>query len=162
MQQLRRGETTFRDCVRALAAVGLLAGVLLAHPVHAQDRPRGGWMAEDAIRSEFTDRLLNGIYPNTNPWSEHLFANGTTDYREGDKHWIGRWWTEDRAFCFSYPPPGIGGCFRVVRLGSNCYELYEAGDAIGRGQGRPEDADLWNGRMWVAEKPATCDEQPTS
>ena len=128
----------------------------------AQARPRGGWMSEDAIRQEFTDRLLNGVYPNTNPWSEHMFANGTTDYREGDKHWSGQWWTEDRAFCFSYPPPGIGGCFRVVRLGTNCYELYETGDAIGRSEGRPEDANLWNGRMWVADRPATCDEQPTS
>ncbi len=143
-------------------AVGLVAAWLAAAPVHAQDKPRGGWMSAAAITQEFTDRLLHGIYPNTNPWSEHLYRDGTTDYREGDKRWTGKWWTEDRAFCFAYPPPGIGGCFRVVRLGVNCYELYEAGAEAGRGEGRPEDLQLWNGRMWVADLKATCDQPPTS
>ena len=139
----------------------LLALLLAVAPADAQERQRGGWMSSDAIRQEFSGRLLNGIYPNTNPWSEQIFADGTTDYREGPKHWLGKWWLEDRAFCFSYPPPGLGGCFRVVRLGTNCYELYETSGA-GRGEERPEGADLWNGRMWVAEIPATCNEAPTS
>ena len=46
-------------------------------------------------------------------------------------------------------------------LGTNCYELYETGGAES-GEERPEGADLWNGRMWVADKPATCNEAPTS
>lgn len=143
----------------SLAALLMVATVAVAT---AQERPRGGWLSGDALRGEFTGKLLNGIYPNTNPWSEQLFADGTTDYREGDKHWRGTWWIEDRAFCFVYPPPGVGGCFHVVRLGTNCYELYERGEAAARGEGRPEESDLWNGRMWVADRPATCDEQPSS
>ncbi|MFM9939267.1 MAG: hypothetical protein ACKVP7_07215 [Hyphomicrobiaceae bacterium] len=145
-----------------VAVAWLAALFLLLSQGQAQDKPRGGWMSAEAIRQEFTDRLLNGIYPSTMPWSEHLFRDGSTDYREGDKRWKGRWWTEDRAFCFAYPPPGVGGCFRVVRLGVNCYELYETGAAAGRGDGRPDDVQAWNGRMWVADKKATCDEQPTS
>jgi hypothetical protein len=160
VESIRPGLTA-SAAVRGLA-LGLALAAVAASAGAAQERARGGWMPADAIRREFTGRLLNGIYPNASEWSEHLFANGTTDYREGTIRWAGRWWTEDRSFCFVYPPPGVGGCFRVVRLGSNCYELYETGSAIGRGDARPDDTDLWNGRMWLAERQATCDERPTS
>ena len=140
----------------------LVAVILFAASAAAQDASRAGWMSDDAIRGEFTGHLLNGIYPSGSPWSEHLFGDGATDYREGAKRWRGQWWIESRAFCFAYPEPGTGGCFRVVRLGQNCYELYEATGLAGRGDDAPVGASLWNGRMWRADRPATCDEKPTS
>ncbi len=151
-------------CLAPLAAFVFIALALL--PAAAQEKqapsaPRAGWLDGNQIRREFSEKLLNGIYPTGNPWSEQLFADGTTDYREGEKRWRGTWWTESRAFCFRYPPPGVGGCFAVVRLGSNCYELYEISGAM-PDERPPELAGSWNGRMWVADRPATCDEKPTS
>jgi hypothetical protein len=142
-----------------MTAAGLLA---LATPAHATDPPAGelAWMSEEAIRAEFTGRRLTGIYPNFNQWSETIGADGSTDYREGLKHWNGLWWTESGAFCFSYPPPGHGGCFRVVRVSSNCFELYDYSTHPGQAEAPPAVQDRWNGRMWHADRPTTCEERP--
>lgn len=148
-----------RPIARFLGAGALLA--LLAGAGSAQDRPRAGWLSGEQVRNEFTGRLLNGIYPSGVPWSEFLSADGSTDYREGEKHWRGQWWVDGRTFCFRYPPPGVGGCFGIVRLGLNCYELYER-RGIAHDDTPPAEANAWNGRMWDAGRPATCDEQPTS
>jgi hypothetical protein len=123
--------------------------------------PPAAWMPGAAIRSEFTGRPIAGIYPSGRPWTETIHSDGTTDYREGGKHWLGRWWIRDREFCFSYPPPGLGGCFRVVRTSANCYELYDFSGEAGRGEEPPHLDDLWNGRLWVADRPTTCEERPT-
>lgn len=152
-----------RGVATAAALAWLWAGPALAQADGpSPGAPRAGWMSGAAIQTEFSGRRLSGIYPNTNPWSEQIHADGSTDYREGDRHWLGRWWVDNDAFCFVYPPPGVGGCFRVVRLGVNCYELYDFSRGAGAAPAPPDLANLWNGRMWDTGRPATCDEKPTS
>jgi hypothetical protein len=118
-------------------------------------------MSGDDIRRELTGLALAGIYPSNSRWTETIGADGTTDYREGEKHWQGTWWLRDREFCFSYPPPGVGGCFRVTRISANCYELYDFSGEQGRAEEPPNIAMLWNGRMWRQDSPTTCEARPT-
>ena len=68
------------------SAAAFLAVLLAVTPATAQERQRGGWMSSDAIRQEFSGRLLNGIYPNTSPWPEQTLADCTTAYRALPKH----------------------------------------------------------------------------
>ena len=151
----------------------LIAGLalVLAGPVGVLTSPAGlaedergaiAWMSGEAIRESFSGKALSGIYPNHESWNEQIFADGTTDYREAQKRWRGSWWVDDRAFCFSYPPPGIGGCFRVARMSRNCFELYETTGPEGRGDEPPLVPGSWNGRMWLTAEPPTCDERPLS
>lgn len=117
-------------------------------------------MNRDEIVAAFVGHQLAGIYPSRVPWQEHIRSDGTTTYREGGAQREGKWWMRDDLFCFSYALPQSGGCFQVVAVGRNCYELY----AIGRGGGaEPPTLDSqrhWNGRMWREDIPATCEEKP--
>ena len=147
---------------RFVAAV-VLAQFALAEMAAAEDDRSGlVWLSGDAIHAAFSGQKLGGIYPNGDLWSETIQANGSTDYREGAKHWLGQWWTTQREFCFSYPAPGVGGCFRVTRISVNCFELYEFSGAAGKSDVPPDIANHWNGRMWHADRPTTCEERPSS
>ena len=94
--------------------------------------------------------------------ASQLASQSIEHYREGDKHWRGEWWVTDREFCFAYPPPGLGGCFRVTQVSANCYELYDFSSDAAKAEEPPNIADLWNGRMWLSTKPTTCEERPNS
>ena len=143
--------------------LALLALLAFGRAAGAEERRSGlVWLSGDAIRGAFSGQNLGGIYPNGNLWSEAIDAGGSTDYREGAKHWLGQWWVTAREFCFSYPPPGLGGCFRVTRISVNCFELYDFSNDAAKAEEPPYLADLWNGRMWLASQPTTCEERPSS
>jgi hypothetical protein len=140
---------------------GLIVALCAAAPgAHAQTADPRAWMGRDEIIAAFVGQQLAGIYPSKVPWREHVRPDGTTTYREGSAQREGRWWMRGDHFCFSYALPQSGGCFQVVAVGRNCYELY----AIGRGGGAeppPSNAQRhWNGRMWREDIPATCEEKP--
>lgn len=145
-------------------AAAVLASILALLPcVSRAEEDRSGlvWMSADEITATFKGESLAGLYPSNAPWTETIRADGTTDYREGTKRWQGTWWVRDREFCFSYPPPGVGGCFRVTRISANCYELYEFTQPTGSDETPPYIADLWNGRMWRTDRPTTCEARPS-
>lgn len=146
-----------RIALASTLATGLAMSWLPARATEPQQQP-SAWMTGEEIESQFAGASLAGIYPNRNQWTEQIAKDGSTDYREGSKHWQGRWWVDDREFCFEYPPPGLGGCFRIVKRTANCYELYEYDSTLGRNEEPPDIANRWNGRMWHTDRPTTCEE----
>lgn len=133
-----------------------------AEPDRKQTEFGIAWLSGDAIRGTFSGHKVGGLYPDGRLWSEAINADGSTDYRENAKHWLGQWWATAREFCFAYPAPGQGGCFRVTRISVNCFELYDFSGAAAKAEEPPHLADLWNGRMWRASEPTTCEERPSS
>ena len=120
------------------------------------------WMSGDAIRGTFAGEHLQGVYPSGNRWTEQIKIGGKSDYREEARHWVGDWWVDGDAFCFRYPPPGLGGCFRIARVSTNCFELYGVTGAEGGAREPPVLADRWNGRMWLSRQATTCEQNPVS
>lgn len=118
-------------------------------------------MGRDEIIAAFVDHQLSGVYPSGVPWSEMVRSDGTSDYREGGSRREGRWWMRGNDFCFRYHLPLSGGCFRVVRVGANCYELYVVNPGRETVPG-PQSGANWNGRMWRDDTAPTCEERPTS
>lgn len=146
--------------------IGLcLLSVLLALDVIPRARAQDGgplsWMKRDEIVEAFVDRQLSGVYPSGVPWTEMVRRDGTSDYREGRQRREGRWWMSGDNFCFAYALPQSGGCFQVVQIGSNCFELYAVGTS-GNAQAPPAGTRRhWNGRMWRESEAATCHERPS-
>ena len=139
----------------------LLSVFVFMRAAHADDFLTRNAMNRDDIIAAFVDQQLSGVYPSGAPWSELVRSDGTSDYREGGNQREGRWWMQNDNFCFRYGLPLSGGCFRVVRIGANCYELY----AVNPGQETvpgPQTGANWNGRMWRDHAAPTCDERPTS
>jgi hypothetical protein len=148
--------------MRALPGIFMLLAMLAVSPASSEeDRSGLVWLSGEEIRLGFAGKALAGLYPSQRPWNEFIYFDGTTDYREGSNRWKGTWWIRGREFCFSYPPPGVGGCFRVTRISSNCYELYEFDSSLSSEETPPTLAHMWNGRMWEADKPTTCEARPT-
>ncbi len=146
---------------QAVRAVAVLAFATVAWTALAADDPVAGWMQADAIRSEFSGQSLAGVYPGGRMWSEDIAADGTTEYREAGIRRPGQWWTTALEFCFSYPEPGVGGCFRVTKVSTNCYELYDYSSEFGRAEAPPLQKGAWNGRMWRTQAPHTCELSPS-
>ena len=151
---------------RMAVACLLAAAMTLTFAAAHADPPRAarpGWLPGDAIRTELTGGHLAGIYPNKVGWKEQINPDGSTDYQEGDRRRPGQWNIADDQFCFVYADPPPGGCFRVIKHNSNCYELYTTG--IGGDEpaapASPEGMP-WNGRMWRDGVPTTCEDVPTS
>ena len=147
-----------RHVLRGIAAVAFAA---VTWTVAAADDRVAGWMPAEAIRSEFSGRSLAGVYPSGMTWAEDIFADGTTDYREAQVRRAGQWWVTTLEFCFSYPQPGVGGCFRVTKVSANCYELYDYSSEFGRSDAPPLQKGAWNGRMWRTQVPHTCESSPS-
>lgn len=128
-------------------------------PVLADDRP---WMGEAAIRKDLVGHKLAGTYPSGVTWSEEIRQDGSTDYQEAGLRSRGNWTLDGQQFCFTYVDMLPGGCFRMIKLGSNCYELYIQRDAAAEAEPEPPGEGIaWNGRMWRATEPATCEEKPS-
>lgn len=144
---------------RALLALAVTLGPIA--PAAADDFLARNSMSRDDILAAFVDRQLSGVYPSGTPWSELIRSDGSTDYREGGARRDGRWWFRSNDFCFRYDVPLSGGCFRVVRIGANCYELYAVNPGEENSLG-PREGASWNGRLWRDDTAHTCDERPTS
>lgn len=158
---LRHAGTALRLAKAASVLLGLAIG---SSPLAEAEENRSGlaWMSGRAITEAFAGKSLKGLYPNGNVWTEEIYADSRTDYREGPKHWKGNWWVTDKEFCFAYPPPGLGGCFRVTKISLNCFELYDFSGEAAHLPEPPFIGDRWNGRMWYADRPTTCEEKPSS
>jgi hypothetical protein len=121
------------------------------------------WMQEAQIRSELIGLRLVGIYPSGVAWNELIRPDGTTDYEERGERRPGHWNVAGELFCFVYTRQSQGGCFRVVKHGANCYELYTASIG-GQVPAEPPPARnmSWNGRMWRDGERSTCEEKNIS
>ena len=163
-----RNGTPIRAVAKRSLSSKVLRALLAAQAIgtfaraEAQDSGLLTWMGRDAIIGAFVDRQLSGVYPSGVPWTELVRRDGTSDYREGQQRREGRWWMSGDHFCFAYALPQSGGCFQVVQVGKNCYELYAVGSSGGV-QAPPDRAQRsWNGRMWREDEAATCQETPST
>jgi len=144
------------------ASLALFLALDLTASAHGQDSMDRNAMSRDEVVAAFVDQQLSGVYPSGLPWSELIRSDGTSDYREGGNRREGRWWLRGHHFCFSYAMPMSGGCFRVVRVGANCYELYAVTPSGDAPAAPPNAEGHWNGRMWRDSAAPTCEERPTS
>lgn len=151
-----------RPCTRPVLA--LLIGLAVVAPAVSPARSESDavrWMTGDEIRREFTDSAVAGTYASGEDWTERMHADGTTDYADQEGALAGKWWIDGLHMCFSYPRPDFGTCFRVVRVGANCYEQYDFGAEPGAESEEDDLASRWSGRLWHSDRPATCEDSTT-
>jgi hypothetical protein len=122
-------------------------------------------MTEEAMRSAFIGKTLDGHYADGQSWTETYTADGRLDYREERRSGLGHWYFRDNVFCTFYDPgPGIsGGCFQAVQTSSNCYEFYLARYSEREAGKEPPlgPAGRWVARAARRGEPPTCQAQPT-
>jgi hypothetical protein len=146
---------------RGLLAVSVYAFAIIAL-AHAAGAVRG-WMQSAEMNAELVGVKLAGVYPSGVAWTEEIAADGSSDYLERGERRRGKWAISGELFCFEYTVLIQGGCFRVVKFGTNCYELYTAsiGGAV-PATPPPAESMAWNGRMWREQDRSSCEDKITS
>jgi hypothetical protein len=118
------------------------------------------WMGDTDIRAAFAGTTIEGIYSNGETFNESYLASGRIDYVEAKRQMVGHWSVVNAQFCTIYDSSPTGGCFRVARLGPNCFEFYfqtrDEKQAAEPDPGTPS----WTARGWRKGEKATCNEQP--
>ena len=96
---------------------------------------------------------------NTFNFSEKHYADGTTDYQEGELREKGVWYTlGDNKICYKYPESKIMGgyvsCFWVYE-DSKCFYGYGLNEMTLNG---PRNFNDWTARWVIKGEGGTCDE----
>lgn len=113
------------------------------------------WMSEADILARFKGAEIDGHYANGRTFSENYRADGRLDYQERDRTNGGRWSVEAGAFCTIYDRDPTGGCFRVKKVGQNCFEFYFIARTEAQLRRDPIEPS-WTARGWVRTEAATC------
>jgi hypothetical protein len=150
---------------KLIGLLGLAAAGLITAGAPAPATP-GVWMSEQAMRTAFIGKTLDGHYGDGATWTETYFDNGRLDYRERDRRAVGDWSFRGHVFCTFYDPAQpralTGGCWTAIKSGANCYEFYLA--SLGREDPVDEDGGpirRWNARGWRQGEPSTCSDKPS-
>ena len=141
------------------AAVCAFASLAVAPPSITNAMP--AWMSEEAMRTAFIGKTLDGHYVDGLRWTETYDPGGRLDYSEAARTGVGYWYFQGNVFCTFYDPGhGLnGGCWNAIRTSANCYEFYTAafdGDEAGQGP-----LGSWAARAWRRGEPSTCHEKPS-
>ena len=113
------------------------------------------WMSAEDITAQFKGVAIDGHYASGRAFTEEYAANGRLEYRERDRHTRGRWSVEAGTFCTIYDQDPTGGCYRVKRVGRNCFEFYFVARTEDQAR-RDPNTPSWTARGWIRTEPATC------
>lgn len=139
--------------ILALGAAAVL-GVLPAYSVEE-------WMPADELAQTFRGVAIDGVYEDGRKFSEHYLDDGSLSYEEGPRQTSGYWSITAGTFCTIYRGDSSGGCYRVARIGANCFEFYFVARTEAQVRRREDGKPGWTARGWKKTQPATCVETPT-
>ncbi len=82
------------------------------------------WLTAAEIESGLGGKTLEGMYATGQRFTERYLQGGQLEYVEGGVAMSGHWSVTKGTLCTIYDADPAGGCYRVARSGSNCYEFY--------------------------------------
>lgn len=135
-----------------LCCVGLVIAQL---PQTRAEGNAGSWMSDSDLSRQFGGVEIDGHYASGRTFSEAYRADGRLEYRERDRQTRGRWSVEAGSFCTIYDADASGGCYRVKRVGRNCFEFYFVARTEMQARQDP-NRPSWTARGWVKSEAATC------
>ena len=157
---MSRAETKLAPRGQVLCAAAMLVAALT---ISGRLGASPYWMTGAALRANFAGTTIDGIYIDKREFREQYFPDGRLDYKESTgTHWTGHWSVIGNLFCTIYDVSGTGGCFRVHRVGDNCYEFYFQTRTEEEARRAPPDKPSWTAQAWRTNAPATCQEKPVA
>lgn len=135
--------------------VCILALVAFQPTLVRSDGGAGGWMSDSDLSQQFRGVEIDGHYASGRTFSEAYRSDGRLEYRERDRETRGRWSVEAGSFCTIYDMDTSGGCYRVKRVGRNCFEFYFVARTEQQARQDP-NRPSWTARGWMKSEAATC------
>jgi hypothetical protein len=127
----------------------LVMAFIFCQPALATERHL---MTGSELLATLPGMTMTGHYADGVKFTESYLSGGKIDYKDDLSIDTGNWFERDGLFCTFYVK-GLGACFKVVRTGENCFEMYVAESQDGTKEENPN----WNSVGWDVTKPSTCD-----
>ncbi len=131
----------------------ILAAIVAPFPCAAQPSP---WLADDGIAQALAGKTIEGRYANGRTFTETYAPGGRIAYIENGRQIVGHWSITAGTLCTIYDSDPTGGCYRVSRVGANCFEFYFATRTEAAAPGPEGATPLWTARGSIAGEPAAC------
>ena len=117
---------------------------------------RGQWLEDGAIRGALGGKTIEGRYASGKHFTERYLANGRLEYLEGGNTMSGYWSVTAGTLCTIYDFDPSGGCYRVTRVGANCFEFYFASRTEVTAPGPEGSEPKWTARGSVSGEKVAC------
>jgi hypothetical protein len=138
--------------------VALMVSGLAAAPASAvQSR----WLSGDEILTQFKDATIDGRYASGKAFTERYGADGRLTYTEASMTLGGHGSVTEGTLCTIYEFDASGGCYRVARVDTNCYEFYFVSRTEAAAPGPPDGKPAWTARGALQGKASACRDAPS-
>ena len=116
-------------------------------------------MTEPGLRAVFSGATIEGKYADGREFREQYRPDGRLKYKEArlKEPWTGHWSIVNDLFCTIYDGSGTGGCFRVHRVGTNCFEFHFKTRTEEEARRSTPSKPWWTAQAWRTDMPATCE-----
>lgn len=145
---------------RGILALAIHAGGTATALAEPGQVPQRLFMTDSQISAAFGGRTIDGAYADATPFTETYHADGRITYLETGRNMSGRWLVQEGTFCTLYETSPTGGCYRVVRKGSNCFEFYFVARDDAQVRRGDSTRPSWTAQGWIKDRPSSCREEP--
>lgn len=143
---------------RIKLAGAVVLGLLVAIAPFSSHALAKDWLTAAEIESGLGGKTLEGMYVTGQRFTERYLLGGQLEYVEDGKVMTGHWSVTAGTLCTIYDTDPMGGCYRVVRSGSNCYEFYFVSRSEEAAPGPPGVKPDWTARGAVDGQIDACKE----
>lgn len=114
------------------------------------------WMPEPALEKAFSGKTIEGHYSDGLEFRERYDSDGGLYYKDDKRVQYGRWSLQAGTFCTIYDLDPSGGCYRVHKVGPNCFEFYFTARTTKEARSGDGGKPSWTARAWRLDKASTC------
>jgi hypothetical protein len=119
------------------------------------------WLDGGEILEQFKDATIDGRYASGKAFTERYAADGRVAYKEPGMTLAGHWSVTEGTLCTIYDGDPSGGCYRVARVDTNCYEFYFVSRTEEAAPGPPDGKPAWTARGALQGQASACHDQPS-
>ncbi len=151
-------DTFSRQVSKYRPVAALVLGLVVAPGAISGPAYSNDWLTATEIESGLGGKTLEGMYATGRRFTERYLPGGQLEYVEGGVAMTGRWSVTAGTLCTIYDTDPAGGCYRVARSGSNCYEFYFVSRSEDAAPGPPGVKPDWTARGAVDGAIDACKE----
>jgi hypothetical protein len=134
----------------------LVLGFLLTLGLQPATALENDWLSANEIESGLGGKTLEGMYASGQRFTERYLQGGQLEYIESGVVMTGHWSVRAGTLCTIYDSDPSGGCYRVARSASNCYEFYFVSRSEDAAPGPPNVKPDWTARGAVDGQADAC------
>ncbi|HML27845.1 MAG TPA: hypothetical protein PKE16_03220 [Hyphomicrobium sp.] len=117
------------------------------------------WLGDSELQ-RFSNATIDGRYANGKPFTEHYGSDGRLSYVEHGMTLGGHWSITQGTLCTIYDYDETGGCYRVMRVDTNCYEFYFVSRTEASVPRSEDGKPRWTARGAIQGQASACRDEP--